>query len=44
LFAKAIDSSEGFELAERAIKDGAKQGLWVMLKNVNLAPTWLSEL
>lgn len=40
----AIGSVEGFELAERAIKEGVKQGQWVMLKNVHLAPTWLSEL
>ena len=44
LLAVAIGSSEGFELAERAIKEGVKQGHWVMLKNVHLAPTWLSEL
>jgi dynein heavy chain 1 len=40
----AIGSSEGFDLARKAIKEGVKQGHWVMLKNVHLAPTWLSEL
>jgi dynein heavy chain 1 len=44
LFPVAIGSSEGFEVAEKLIKDGVKQGAWVMLKNVHLDPVWLSEL
>jgi dynein heavy chain 1 len=44
LFPVAIGSSEGFEIADRSIKDAVKLGAWVMLKNVHLDPTWLSEL
>ena len=40
----AIGSAEGFDLADKAMKEGVKTGTWVMLKNVHLAPTWLSEL
>jgi len=40
----AIGSAEGFELADKAIKECTKSGSWVMLKNVHLAPNWLSEL
>jgi len=39
-----LGSAEGFSLAETAINDAAKQGQWVLLKNVHLAPTWLKEL
>ena len=44
LYSVAIGSAEGFELAERSIKEGVKQGAWVMFKNVHLDPAWLSEL
>lgn len=44
LYSVAIGSSEGYDLAERSIKEGVKQGAWVMLKNVHLDPVWLSEL
>lgn len=37
-------SAEGFTLAEQAINTAAKQGNWVLLKNVHLAPQWLKEL
>jgi dynein heavy chain 1 len=40
----AIGSAEGFDLADKAIKEGIKIGAWIMLKNVHLAPSWLSEL
>ncbi|CAF4259355.1 unnamed protein product, partial [Adineta steineri] len=40
----AIGSAEGFSLAEQAINAAAKQGNWVLLKNVHLAPQWLKEL
>ncbi|CAF0861312.1 unnamed protein product [Adineta steineri] len=40
----AIGSAEGFSLAEQAINTAAKQGNWVLLKNVHLAPQWLKEL
>eukprot|EP01016_Furgasonia_blochmanni_P042655 TRINITY_DN567_c0_g1_i1.p1 TRINITY_DN567_c0_g1~~TRINITY_DN567_c0_g1_i1.p1 ORF type:complete len:874 (+),score=315.79 TRINITY_DN567_c0_g1_i1:204-2825(+) len=40
----AIGSAEGFELAEKAITGAAKSGNWVLLKNVHLAPSWLSEV
>lgn len=44
LFSVAIGSSEGYDLADRSIKEAVKQGVWVMLKNVHLDPAWLSEL
>ncbi|CAF3748715.1 unnamed protein product [Rotaria sordida] len=40
----AIGSAEGFSLAEQTINTAAKQGNWVLLKNVHLAPQWLKEL
>lgn len=40
----AIGSSEGFEIAEKAINSASKAGTWVLLKNVHLAPSWLVEL
>lgn len=40
----AIGSAEGFELADKGIKECVKTGHWIMLKNVHLAPAWLSEL
>ena len=39
-----VGSAEGFSLAEQAINTAAKQGNWVLLKNVHLAPQWLKEL
>ncbi|KAJ3331033.1 hypothetical protein HDU76_004259 [Blyttiomyces sp. JEL0837] len=40
----AMGSPEGFSLAESAISAAVKSGNWVLLKNVHLAPTWLSQL
>lgn len=40
----AIGSPEAFELVDKAIKGAAKNGSWVLLKNVHLAPQWLIEL
>lgn len=40
----AIGSPEGYDLAEKAINAAAKAGTWVLLKNVHLAPQWLSKL
>lgn len=42
--AVAIGSPEAFELVDKAIKAAAKNGTWVLLKNVHLAPRWLVEL
>ncbi|KAJ3176317.1 hypothetical protein HDU87_005359 [Geranomyces variabilis] len=42
--AVAIGSAEGFMLAENAISNAQKSGTWVLLKNVHLAPAWLSQL
>jgi hypothetical protein len=39
-----LGSAEGFSLAEQTINTAAKQGNWVLLKNVHLAPQWLKEL
>lgn len=40
----AMGSQEGFTLADQAIATAARQGSWVLLKNVHLAPSWLSQL
>lgn len=40
----AMGSQEGFSLADQAIAAGARAGHWVLLKNVHLAPSWLSQL
>lgn len=40
----AIGSAEGFNQAESAINSASKNGKWVMLKNVHLAPQWLVQL
>jgi dynein heavy chain 1 len=42
--AVAMGSQEGFSLADDAIAVAARQGSWVLLKNVHLAPSWLSAL
>ena len=39
-----LGSAEGFSLAEHAINTASKQGNWVLLKNIHLAPQWLKEL
>lgn len=36
--------SEGFDNVERTINDSSKTGAWVLLKNVHLAPQWLSQM
>jgi len=40
----AIGSPEAFALVDTAIRNAAKSGNWVLLKNVHLAPQWLVEL
>merc|ERR1712137_1053798 len=40
----AIGSPEGFDLAEKSIYAATKSGGWVLLKNIHLAPQWLSKL
>ena len=40
----AIGSPEAFGLVDTAIRNAAKSGNWVLLKNVHLAPRWLIEL
>ncbi|EEC14280.1 cytoplasmic dynein heavy chain, putative, partial [Ixodes scapularis] len=40
----AMGSAEGFSQAEKAINSASKNGRWVMLKNVHLAPQWLVQL
>lgn len=40
----AMGSEEGFSQAEQAIGVAARQGSWVLLKNVHLAPSWLGQL
>uniref|UniRef100_A0A914PHS0 Dynein heavy chain n=1 Tax=Panagrolaimus davidi TaxID=227884 RepID=A0A914PHS0_9BILA len=40
----AIGSSEGFQQAEKALESSSKSGGWVLLKNVHLAPSWLTQI
>lgn len=40
----AMGSQEGFALADQAIGVASRQGTWVLLKNVHLAPSWLGQL
>ncbi|CAF1543103.1 unnamed protein product, partial [Didymodactylos carnosus] len=40
----AMGSAEGFSQAENAIAASARNGRWVLLKNVHLAPQWLITL
>ncbi|KIJ45695.1 hypothetical protein M422DRAFT_778888 [Sphaerobolus stellatus SS14] len=40
----AMGSQEGFTQADQAIAGAARQGYWVLLKNVHLAPSWLGQL
>lgn len=40
----AMGSEEGFNVADKAIKAASNAGTWVLLKNVHLAISWLSEL
>ena len=40
----AIGSPEALGLVDTAIRNAAKSGSWVLLKNVHLAPAWLIEL
>jgi dynein heavy chain 1 len=40
----AMGSPEGFTLADQAIAAASRQGTWVLLKNVHLAPSWLGQL
>ena len=40
----AMGSQEGFTLADQAISVASRQGTWVLLKNVHLAPSWLGQL
>lgn len=40
----ALGSAEGFTLADQAIAEAARTGSWVLLKNVHLAPGWLTQL
>lgn len=40
----AIGSAEGFSQAEKSINAASKNGKWVLLKNVHLAPQWLVQL
>ncbi|KAK7206778.1 dynein heavy chain, N-terminal region 1-domain-containing protein [Myxozyma melibiosi] len=40
----AMGSDESIASAERAIAEAAQRGSWVLLKNVHLAPEWVSLL
>lgn len=40
----AIGSTEGFNQADLALSSSSKSGRWLLLKNVHLAPSWLTQL
>ncbi|GAA5873340.1 hypothetical protein JCM3774_005947 [Rhodotorula dairenensis] len=40
----AMGSQEAYALADQAIASAARNGSWVLLKNVHLAPSWLGQL
>jgi dynein heavy chain 1 len=40
----AMGSHEAFTLADQAIATAARNGSWVLLRNVHLAPAWLAQL
>lgn len=40
----AMGSQEGYGLADQAIATAVRTGSWVLLKNVHLASSWLSQL
>jgi dynein cytoplasmic 1 heavy chain len=40
----AMGSSEGISQAEVALNSASKNGNWILLKNVHLAPQWLDHL
>lgn len=40
----AMGSQEGYGLADQAIATAIRTGSWVLLKNVHLASSWLSQL
>jgi dynein heavy chain 1, cytosolic len=40
----AMGSHEAFSLADQAIATAARNGSWVLLRNVHLAPAWLAQL
>lgn len=40
----AIGSSEGFNQADLALNSSTKSGQWLLLKNVHLAPSWLTQI
>ena len=42
--AVAMGSPEAFAQVDQAIRNAAKSGSWVLLKNVHLVPNWLGEL
>jgi dynein heavy chain 1 len=40
----AIGSSEGFDQADKVLHSASSSGRWMLLKNVHLAPDWLTQL
>ncbi len=40
-YSVAMGSAEGFSTAENCITSAAKEGGWVLLRNVHLCPEWL---
>ncbi|CAM9817587.1 unnamed protein product [Laminaria digitata] len=40
----SMGSSEGYDMADRALNIASKQGSWVLLRNAHLCPEWLAGL
>jgi len=40
----AMGSAEGYDTADKMISASAKQGGWVLLRNIHLCPEWLDSL
>ena len=43
-FSVAIGSTEGLASVDKKIQDATQNGMWVLVKNVHLAPGWLVQL
>lgn len=37
-------SAEGFSQADSVLNSASKSGRWILLKNVHLAPSWLTQV
>ena len=44
LLVVSMGSKEGVEIANKEINLAAKSGIWILIQNVQMSPTWLSYL